>query len=112
VKIDNIDVRMPPVASPEGPPGGPERPPREPIDEHTMSASATSLGRPAGVKICDDCLQEYAGPGYYTFHPRYCKTTNHKGEAFAHLGCTGNLCPRCAGPYLEPDRRDDPRRYR
>jgi len=24
--------------------------------------------------------------------------------------CTGNLCPECAGPFLEPDDPDDPRR--
>lgn len=70
----------------------------------------TTLGRPAGMKTCDDCQEEYAGPAYYTFLPTECVTSDHDGPARAHLGCTGNLCPRCAGPDLEPDRPDDPRR--
>jgi hypothetical protein len=91
-------------------PGGPESSPGDAPGDTRMSARGTSLGRPAGMKECDDCMQQYPGPAYYTFHPRDCKTSNHRGEAFPHVGCTGNLCPRCAGPDLEPDRPDDPRR--
>lgn len=69
-----------------------------------------TLGRSAGAKTCDDCCQEYAGPAYYTFQEDSCRTSDHDGPAVPHLGCTGNLCPRCAGPDLEPDRADDPRR--
>jgi len=101
---------MPPVASPEMGPGGPERPGMYDTGDTPTIAHSTSLGRPAGAKICDDCGKEYAGPAYYTFHPKDCKTSNHRGEALPHAGCTGNLCPRCAGPYLEPDRASDPRR--
>ncbi len=97
------------AASPEGVPDGPEGAPRARSDEHT-DAPATPLGRSGGVKVCDDCGQEYPGPAYYTFPPYSCRTSNHDGDPIPHRGCTENLCPRCAGPYLEPDRRGDPRR--
>lgn len=69
-----------------------------------------TLGLQAGVKTCDDCTTEYAGPAYYTFPPSECRTSRHDGPSTPHAGCTGNLCPRCAGPDLEPDRAGDPRR--
>ena len=40
---------------------------------------------------CADCGLIFEGPAYYT-----------AGD--------GTLCPDCAGPYLEPDDPDDPRR--
>jgi len=98
------------VASPEMGPGGPERPGMYDTDDTPTIAHSTPLGRPAGAKICDDCGKEYAGPAYYTFHPKDCKTSRHRGRPIPHAGCTGNLCPRCAGPYLEPDRAGDSRR--
>lgn len=67
-----------------------------------------TLGRAAGVKTCDDCGAEYAGPAYRTFLAAECVTSNHDGPPSPHPGCTENLCPRCAGT-LEPDRADDPR---
>ena len=54
---------------------------------------------------CDDCGKTYEGRPYYTFDPKDCTA-----DADPHLGCTGNICPRCAGPDLEPDLLDDPRR--
>lgn len=58
------------------------------------------------MKICDDCRKEYAGPAYYTFPPELC------GGYHDHTTpqCTGNICPDCAGPFLEPDEPDDVRR--
>jgi len=64
-----------------------------------------TLGVQPGVKTCDDCTEQYAGPAYYTFPTSECRTSDHDGEATPHEGCTGNLCPRCAGPDLEPDPR-------
>lgn len=69
-----------------------------------------TLGLSASTKTCDDCGDAYAGPAYYTFLESECRTSDHDGPTTQHLGCTGNLCPRCAGPDLEPDRRDDERR--
>jgi len=57
--------------------------------------------------ICDECSQEYEGPAYYTL-----EEDHHPPEetTLAIEVCTGNLCPECAGPFLEPDDPDDPRR--
>jgi hypothetical protein len=73
---------------------------------------------------CDDCGREYEWPPYYTFPEESCVSTRD----FMQLGerveaswpaedgiehgddCTGNLCPACAGPYLEPDDPSDWRR--
>lgn len=52
--------------------------------------------------ICDDCFKPYSPPVYYSFEPENC---NPK-----HEGCTGNLCPNCAGPHLIPDDPDDKRK--
>ena len=57
---------------------------------------------------CDDCGKEYAGPAYYTFDSEACVS----GNDIPHVGCSGNVCPACAGPYLEPDAPDDSRRPR
>jgi hypothetical protein len=61
---------------------------------------------------CDDCRHYYDGPVYYTLG-----TDNVFGDGKRCLvhdddgtSCTGNLCPRCAGPYLEPDAPGDERR--
>lgn len=56
---------------------------------------------------CDDCRAQYTGPAYYTFDRESCMAGSDDGH-----DCTGNLGPECAGPYLEPDRPDDPRRPR
>lgn len=67
------------------------------------------------MNTCDDCLREYPGKPYYTFEPEGCEDEMplHLGETeqvtTPHASCTGNLCPECAGPYLEPDDPDDDR---
>lgn len=88
-----------------------------PLEGHLMCGECgrakeerMTLGLQAGVKTCDDCTEEYAGPAYYTFLPEACVTSDRDGPPKPHAGCTGNLCPRCAGPYLEPDRAGDARR--
>jgi hypothetical protein len=63
----------------------------------------------AEFPICDDCREAYLTPAYYVFEPEGCTVDD---EGTPHEGCTGNLCPACAGPYLEPDKPDDPRRPR
>jgi len=76
------------------------------------------------TETCDDCGRDYPGPVYYTFDPDACISTrdavqegerrpltDDPDEEIVHGDdCTGNLCPSCAGPYLEPDDPDDPRR--
>lgn len=101
--------RMPPRMSPGDRPGRPEWRAGDDTDATHADARATPLGRPGGGKVCDDCGDEYAGPAYYTFHPRDCVVWKREGLRFPHEGCTGNLCPRCASD-LEPDRKNDPRR--
>jgi hypothetical protein len=64
---------------------------------------------------CDDCGLAYAGPAYYTFDPEGCghdmgPTGGGRYIWMPHGDCTGNLCPACAGPYIEPDHENDPRR--
>lgn len=88
-----------------------------PLEGHLMCGECdrekerrVTLGRSAGPKTCDDCGQSYAGPAYYTFQEGECRTSRHDGPPTPHAGCTGNLCPRCAGPDLEPDRANDARR--
>lgn len=66
---------------------------------------------------CDDCERTYPGTPYYTFDPEGCEdevvTEVRQGvylrETVSHRDCTGNLCPECAGPFLEPDDPDDDR---
>ena len=77
------------------------------------------------MEQCDDCKQEYEGPAYYTFDIEACQVTDQYeaiiGEAVTGIydgglmkphaaECTGNVCPECAGDFLEPDDPDDPRR--
>jgi hypothetical protein len=57
--------------------------------------------------ICDDCEQSYPGPAYYTFDPMGCSHTTDGEEGDE---CTGNLCPSCAGIWLDPDQPGDTRR--
>lgn len=98
--------------------------------------AAREQERAARISLtCDDCRKTYPGPAYYTLgtgyywegesrESRLSETEDvelvgdpndlfdpprlvHKSDKSA---CTANLCPRCAGPYLEPDDPDDPRR--
>jgi hypothetical protein len=62
------------------------------------------------VETCDDCGQEYATPAYYSFDPDGCVWTEDNGAKVIPHDCTSNLCPECAGPYLEPDDPADARR--
>jgi hypothetical protein len=64
----------------------------------------------AGPIVCDDCRQLYDQPVYYTLggdpdDPESMGNFHDDGS-----DCTDNLCPSCAGPYLEPDDPNDPRR--
>jgi hypothetical protein len=82
-------------------------------------------------QTCDDCGQDYPGPVYYSFDPEACVSTREWVQEGARVeppisvgsgnvteddliphgdDCTGNLCPACAGPHLEPDDEADPRR--
>ena len=73
-----------------------------------VSEASTDL-----LPICDDCGVAYVGPPYYTFEPDSCDETetdiDGRTTEIPHP-CTGNMCPSCAGPYLDPDFDDDPRR--
>lgn len=60
--------------------------------------------------ICDDCREAYPGPVYYAFDPDGCGDELSDQEWEPHRGCTGNLCPPCAGPHVDPDKENDPRR--
>ncbi len=63
--------------------------------------------------ICDDCRHAYLEPVYYTFEVEACIQDSGGYEtphADSEEGCTGNMCPECAGSYLDPDDPDDPRR--
>ena len=62
--------------------------------------------------ICDDCREPYDPPVYYTFETCLYESfpTALTSAGREHPYCTGILCPRCAGTYLEPDDPDDPRR--
>lgn len=55
---------------------------------------------------CDECGKQYEGPVYYTLD----EDSHPPGDNLAVEPCTGNLCPSCAGPFLNPDDPDDPRR--
>ena len=61
---------------------------------------------------CDDCGKIYQGPPYYTFDAEGCNTVDIIGgaEVAVDHDCTENICPECAGPFLEPDEENDPRR--
>jgi hypothetical protein len=82
--------------------------------------------------VCDDCYKPYEGPVYYTFDRARCVSTLSSPDPtwpdYTQMGeriepfwpdefsvehgsdCTGNLCPSCAGPYLDPDDPFDDRR--
>jgi hypothetical protein len=60
------------------------------------------------LPICDDCGEEYEGPVYYSLDMGV--THLNSLTLAVEEGCTGNLCPECAGPFLDPDDPDDPRR--
>lgn len=66
------------------------------------------------LPICDDCGVAYIGPAYYTFDPDACNITESYDDGREAVDvphpCTGNMCADCAGPYLDPDFDDDPRR--
>lgn len=73
---------------------------------------------------CDDCGKAYDGPTYYTFDVERCVSSRdymQLGERIEPTwpadmdiphgdDCTGNICPSCAGPYLDPDDPFDDRR--
>lgn len=63
-----------------------------------------------GMNTCDECRRVYDGTPYYTFLPEGCGYDADVGEPAMHFGCTANTCPACTGPFLVPDRPDDPRR--
>lgn len=60
---------------------------------HRCASTAPFEPKPV-EPLCDDCGLPYPGPAYYSF--------DDDGS--------GNLCPACAGPHLEPDTDGDPRR--
>lgn len=64
----------------------------------------------AASAICDDCRKSYVGPAYYKLDPRTCPANDPANDGLPHAGCTGNLCPDCAGPFLVPDDPNDSRR--
>jgi len=87
-------------------------------DVYDVTAFPDAIGIPDGpvFVVCDDCHEAYMEPAYYTFEVSACKTTESTpdGETVIdHMntleGCTGNLCPDCAGPYIAPDVLPDPR---
>jgi hypothetical protein len=66
------------------------------------------------METCDDCHKQYPGPAYYTFEADGCNVIEVDAITGAETpvphDCTENMCPDCAGPYLEPDTDGDPRR--
>jgi len=64
------------------------------------------------VNTCDDCGKDYPGEPYYTFEAESCNTVDiiDGAEVAVDHDCTENICPECAGPFLEPDIYLDPRR--
>ena len=79
---------------------------------HTDWVGVIDLGITAEVFIiCDDCREAYLEPPYYEFDPDGCTDDEPHGDYEPHGDdCTGNVCPDCAGPYLDPDNPGDPRR--
>ena len=59
---------------------------------------------------CDDCRKTYTGQPYYTFDEAGCNEVDiiDGAEVAVEHDCTGNLCPECAGPFLDPDEGNDP----
>jgi hypothetical protein len=62
------------------------------------------------LNTCDDCGVTCPGAIYYSLDPETCSVDPEFNEPAPHEGCTGNLGPECAGPFLVPDQPDDPRR--
>lgn len=60
------------------------------------------------MECCDDCGGLYQAPAYYTFDEDSCRLT--VGGVDTPHPCTGNICPQCAGPFMEPDMEHDPRK--
>ena len=82
------------------------------IVNHYGSAVSILVRRqdPVNFHICDDCGNAYLSPRYYTFDPRDCIADDGISGEHRHEGCTGNMCPPCAGSFIEPDDENDPRR--
>ena len=76
------------------------------IVNHYGSAVSILVRRqdPVNFHICDDCKAAYLAPRYYSFSE--CFDEDEK----QHEDCTGNMCPSCAGSFIEPDDENDPRR--
>ncbi len=72
---------------------------------------ARSTAQITGAEVCDDCGQAYPGPAYYSVGEG-CELWEETPDGATRLEheCTGNICPDCAGPFLEPDLENDPRR--
>lgn len=67
----------------------------------------------ASFAICDDCHEAYPDPPYYSFDMECVVTETDPVTGIEEMidhTCTNNLCPDCAGPYLEPENEDDPRK--
>ena len=68
-------------------------------------------GEAVGFVICDDCREAYPPPAYYTFESEGCIFQEGDDPEQKHMdteeGCTGNLCPDCAGPHVDPDYPED-----
>ncbi len=60
--------------------------------------------------MCDDCRKQYEPPEYYTFDGSECIRSDENGEELHGDSCTENLCSSCAGPEMDPDDEEDPRR--
>ena len=61
---------------------------------------------------CDDCRKTYPGPPYYTFETEGCNEAEEINGVWTPVAhdCTENICPQCAGPFMEGDMENDPRR--
>lgn len=66
-------------------------------------AQAVPWQHVADRAVCDDCGDWYAAPAYYTFDTPDCTVENGAHD------CSGNVCPRCCGPDMEPDNLFDVR---
>lgn len=63
------------------------------------------------MPVCDDCGLAYEGPVYYTVEPPDPDDPEAAGDWHDDGSeCTGSFCPKCAGPFLEPDDPNDPRK--
>lgn len=74
-----------------------------------MSISPHEDARPW---TCDDCHREFFSRPYYTLDDEDAPidpsdAQYHRESDTEH---TNYLCPSCAGPFLDPDNPNDPRR--